>query len=131
MADKKQKRVLGRGLDALLGNSSDDENKLKPPSNVNSFEIDINRIDVNPNQPRSNFDSTELDSLSNSIKDLGIIQPITVRKINSSKYEIISGERRYRATKKAGLTSIPCYIRGVESESDILKMSLNQFYERQ
>ena len=124
MSDKKQKRVLGRGLDALIGNSGNDENKLKPPSNVNSFEIDLNRIDVNPNQPRSNFDSVEIDSLSDSIKDLGIIQPITVRKINPSKYEIISGERRFRASKKAGLTSIPCYIRGVESESDILKMSL-------
>ena len=100
MSDKKQKRVLGRGLDALLGNSSDDENSLKPIGNINSFEIDINKIKVNPNQPRSNFDSAELDSLSNSIKDLGIIQPITVRKINSSKYEIISGESRYRATKK-------------------------------
>ena len=84
MSDKKQKRVLGRGLDALLGNSSDDENSLKPLGNINSFEIDINKIEVNPNQPRSNFDSAELDSLSNSIKDLGIIQPITVRKINSS-----------------------------------------------
>ena len=130
MSDKKQKRVLGRGLDALLGNSGDDENSLKPLGNINSFEIDINKIEVNPNQPRSNFDSAELDSLSNSIKDLGIIQPITVRKINSSKYEIISGERRYRATKKAGLTSIPCYIRGVESESDILKMSLVENVQR-
>ena len=110
MSDKKQKRVLGRGLDALLGNSNDNENKLKPQRNVNSFEIDINNIDVNPNQPRSNFDSVEIDSLSDSIKDLGIIQPITVRKINPSKYEIISGERRFRASKKAGLTSIPCYI---------------------
>ena len=130
MSDKKQKRVLGRGLDALLGNSSDNEDKLKPPSNVNSFEIDINRIDVNPNQPRSNFDSNEIDSLSESIKDLGIIQPITVRKINTSKYEIISGERRFRASKKAGLTSIPCYIRGVENESDILKMSLVENVQR-
>ena len=130
MSDKKQKRVLGRGLDALLGNSGDDENSLKPLGNINSFEIDINKIEVNPNQPRSNFDSAELDSLSNSIKDLGIIQPITVRKINSSKYEIISGERRYRATKKAGLTSIPCYIRGVKSESDILKMSLVENVQR-
>lgn len=130
MSDKKQKRVLGRGLDALLGNSSDDENSLKHLGNINSFEININKIEVNPNQPRSNFDSAELDSLSNSIKDLGIIQPITVRKIDSSKYEIISGERRYRATKKAGLTSIPCYIRGVESESDILKMSLVENVQR-
>ena len=82
-----------------MGNSGDDENSLKPLGNINSFEIDINKIEVNPNQPRSNFDNTELDSLSNSIKDLGIIQPITVRKINSSKYEIISGERRYRAKR--------------------------------
>ena len=130
MTGKKQKKVLGRGLDALLGNSIDDENSLKHIGNINSFEIDINKIEVNPNQPRSNFDSAELDSLSNSIKDLGIIQPITVRKINSSKYEIISGERRYRATKKAGLTSIPCYIRGIESESDILKMSLVENVQR-
>ena len=130
MSDKKQKRVLGRGLDALLGSSSDDENNLELADNTNSFEIDINKIDVNPNQPRSNFDSAEIDSLSDSIKDLGIIQPITVRKINSSKYEIISGERRYRATKKAGLNSIPCYIRGVESESDVLKMSLVENVQR-
>jgi ParB family chromosome partitioning protein len=130
MSDKKQKRVLGRGLDALLGNSNDNDNKLKPQSNVNSFEIDINSIYVNPNQPRSNFDSVEIDSLSDSIKDLGIIQPITVRKINQSKYEIISGERRFRASKKAGLTSIPCYIREVEIESDILKMSLVENVQR-
>ena len=130
MSDKKQKRVLGRGLDALLGSSSDDENNLKPIDNINSFEIDINKIEVNPNQPRSNFDSSELNSLKNSIKEIGIIQPITVRKIDSSKYEIISGERRFRATKKAGLTSIPCYIRGVESESDILKMSLVENVQR-
>ena len=106
MSDKKQKRVLGRGLDALL--NSDDKNDTKEISTgVNSLEIDINKIDVNPNQPRSNFDTTELENLSNSIKELGIIQPITVRKIKSSKYEIISGERRYRASfdQTAQLTS--------------------------
>ena len=130
MSDKKQKRVLGRGLDALLGSSNDVENNLKSLGNINSFEIDINKIEVNPNQPRSNFDNAELNSLSDSIKDLGIIQPITVRRINSSKYEIISGERRYRATKKAGLNSIPCYVKGVESESDILKMSLVENVQR-
>ena len=77
MSDKKQKRVLGRGLDALLGSSSNDENNLKLPGNINSLDIDISKIEVNPNQPRSNFDSTELNSLSDSIKDHGIIQPIT------------------------------------------------------
>ena len=130
MSNNKQKRVLGRGLDALLGSSSDDESNLEPRSNTSSFEININKIQVNPNQPRSNFDSVELNSLSDSIKDLGIIQPITLRKINSSKYEIISGERRYRAAKKAGLTSIPSYIRGIESESDVLKMSLVENVQR-
>jgi len=118
MSDKKQKRVLGRGLDALLSNANEDGTK-ELRTITNSLEIDINKIEVNPNQPRSNFDSSDLESLSNSIKDLGIIQPITVRKINSTKYEIISGERRYRAAKIIGLSTIPCYVRGVESESDI------------
>ena len=73
MSDKKQKRVLGRGLDALLSSSSDEENKLELLGNTNSFEIDINKIEVNPNQPRSNFDSAEINSLSDSIKDLSLI----------------------------------------------------------
>ena len=129
MSDKKQKRVLGRGLDALL--NSDDKNDTKEISTgVNSLEIDINKIEVNPNQPRSNFDTTELENLSNSIKELGIIQPITVRKIKSSKYEIISGERRYRASEIAGLNKIPCYVIGVNSESDVLKMSLVENVQR-
>jgi len=129
MSDKKQKRVLGRGLDALLSNTNEDGTK-ELRTITNSLEIDINKIEVNPNQPRSNFDSSDLESLSKSIKDLGIIQPITVRKINSTKYEIISGERRYRAAKIIGLSSIPCYVRGVESESDILKMSLVENVQR-
>ena len=130
MSDKKQKRVLGRGLDALIGNSNDNEDKLKPLSNVNSFEIDINSIDVNPNQPRTNFDSNEIDNLAVSIKELGIIQPITVRKVNENKYEIISGERRYRASKIAKLDSIPCYIKAVENDTDLLKMSLVENLQR-
>ena len=129
MSDKKQKRVLGRGLDALLSNANEDGTK-ELRTITDSLEIDINKIEVNPNQPRSNFDSSDLESLSNSIKDLGIIQPITVRKINSTKYEIISGERRYRAAKIIGLSTIPCYVRGVESESDILKMSLVENVQR-
>ena len=129
MSDKKQKRVLGRGLDALLSNANEDGTK-ELRTITNSLEIDINKIEVNPNQPRSNFDSSDLESLSNSIKDLGIIQPITVRKINSTKYEIISGERRYRAAKIIGLSTIPCYVRGVQSESDILKMSLVENVQR-
>ena len=130
MSKKKQKKVLGRGLDALLGdpdnsNFSNDNNK-----NSNSFQISLEKIYVNRNQPRTNFDSNEIDNLVVSIKELGIIQPITVRKINDDKYEIISGERRYRASKIANLGSIPCYIKAVEDEADLLKMSLVENIQR-
>ena len=130
MSKKKQKKVLGRGLDALLGdpdnsNFSNDMNK-----NSNSFQISLEKIYVNRNQPRTNFDSNEIDNLVVSIKELGIIQPITVRKINDDKYEIISGERRYRASKIANLKSIPCFIKAVEDEADLLKMSLVENIQR-
>ena len=130
MSKKKQKKVLGRGLDALLGdpdnsNFSNDNNK-----NSNSFQISLEKIYVNRNQPRTNFDSNEIDNLVVSIKELGIIQPITVRKINDDKYEIISGERRYRASKIANLKSIPCFIKAVEDEADLLKMSLVENIQR-
>lgn len=130
MSNKKQKKVLGRGLDALLDSSKEKFESISKFSNINSSEIDINNIQVNPDQPRSNFDKIELENLANSIKELGIIQPITIRKINSSKYEIISGERRYRASKIAGLKSIPCYIKNTDSNSDILKMSLVENVQR-
>jgi ParB family chromosome partitioning protein len=130
MSNKKQKKVLGRGLDALLDSSKEKFESISKLSNINSSEIDIDKIQVNPDQPRSNFDKIELENLANSIKELGIIQPITIRKINSSKYEIISGERRYRASKIAGLKSIPCYIKNTDSNSDILKMSLVENVQR-
>ena len=130
MSNKKQKKVLGRGLDALLNSSDDTEYKKEYQISPNSLEIDINKIQVNPNQPRTNFDSSEIENLTISIKDLGIIQPITVRKIDSKNFEIISGERRFRASKLAGLNSIPCYIKGVENETDILKMSLVENVQR-
>ena len=130
MSNKKQKKVLGRGLDALLNSSDDTQYKKENQISPNSLEIDINKIQVNPNQPRTNFDSSEIENLTISIKDLGIIQPITVRKIDSKNFEIISGERRFRASKLAGLNSIPCYIKGVENETDILKMSLVENVQR-
>ena len=130
MSDKKQKRVLGRGLDALL-NNSDESTSINDLQRIsNSLEILIDKIRVNPNQPRTNFDTNEIENLSQSIKDLGIIQPITVRKVNPEDYEIISGERRFRASKKAGLKSIPCYVKGVDNETDILKMSLVENVQR-
>ena len=130
MSEKKQKRVLGRGLDALL-NNSDENTSINDLQRIsNSLEISIDKIRVNPKQPRTNFDTNEIENLSQSIKDLGIIQPITVRKVNPEDYEIISGERRFRASKKAGLKSIPCYVKGVDNETDILKMSLVENVQR-
>ena len=130
MSNKKQKKVLGRGLDALLNTSDDTEYKKENLITPKSLEIDIKKIQVNPNQPRTNFDSSEIENLTISIKDLGVIQPITVREISSENFEIISGERRFRASKLAGLSSIPCYIKGVDKESDILKMSLVENVQR-
>ena len=128
MSEKKQKKVLGRGLDALLGDT--DNSNLTIKKNTDSFELSLDKIFVNPNQPRTNFDSNEIDNLVVSIKELGIIQPITVRKVNENKYEIISGERRYRASKIANLDSIPCYIKAVENDTDLLKMSLVENVQR-
>ena len=130
--EKKQKKVLGRGLSALL-NDSDSENISfdKPKTNFNVSEgIDIDLIEINPNQPRLNIDNSNLENLSNSIKELGIIQPITVRKISPEMYQIISGERRLRASKIAGLIKIPCYIKEIDEETDSLKMALVENVQR-
>ena len=130
MSEKKQKKVLGRGLDALLGDSDNTGFSTDKKKNTDSLQLSLDKIYVNPNQPRTNFDSNQIDNLVVSIKELGIIQPITVRKINDDKYEIISGERRYRASKIANLESIPCYIKAVEDETDLLKMSLVENVQR-
>ena len=130
MSEKKQKKVLGRGLDALLGDTDNSNLSIEKKKKTNSIQLSLNKIHVNPNQPRTNFDSKEIDNLVVSIKELGIIQPITVRKLNEDKYEIISGERRYRASKLANLESIPCYIKAVENDTDLLKMSLVENVQR-
>ena len=130
MSEKKQKKVLGRGLDALLGDSDNADFSNGRNKNIDSLQLSLDKIHVNPNQPRTNFDSNQIDNLVVSIKELGIIQPITVRKIKDDKYEIISGERRYRASKIANLESIPCYIKAVEDETDLLKMSLVENVQR-
>ena len=128
MSEKKQKKVLGRGLDALLGDA--DNSNLSFKKNSSSSELSLDKIYVNPNQPRTNFDSNKIDNLVVSIKEIGVIQPITVRKVNDNKYEIISGERRYRASKIANLDSIPCYIKAVENDTELLKMSLVENVQR-
>ena len=106
MAKATKKQALGRGLSALLKDpsndikSADDKNADKVIGNI--VEIDINSIEVNPFQPRTNFSEESLRELASSIQELGIIQPITVRKMEFNKYQLVSGERRFRASKLIG-----------------------------
>ena len=116
----------GRGLDALIDTHS--EVKTEGSSNLN--EIEIAQIEPNPNQPRREFDQEALQELANSIRELGIIQPITLRKVNGQKYQIIAGERRWRASQMAGLTSIPAYIRTVEDEN-VMELALVENIQRE
>ena len=122
MANKKQ--VLGRGLSAMLSSEKIDTNT----SNIN--EVQVNEISVNPFQPRSNFSNNSLKELSVSIKNIGIIQPITVRKIGTNNYQLISGERRLRACKEIGLRKIPAFIREA-NDLDSLEMALVENIHRQ
>ena len=128
---KGKKKVLGRGLDALLG-KNDGENILE--SNIsrdNKFnEILLSKISSNPFQPRKSFKKETIIELANSIKSQGIIQPITVRKINNNKYQLISGERRVRACKLAGIEKIPVYIIKAD-EQKMLEMGLIENIQRE
>ncbi|MCC8187234.1 MAG: ParB/RepB/Spo0J family partition protein [Bacteroides sp.] len=123
MAQKRN--ALGRGLDALL---SMDEVKTEGSSSIN--EIELSQISVNPNQPRREFDETALQELADSISEIGIIQPITLRKLSDDAYQIIAGERRYRASLKAGLKSIPAYIRTADDEN-VMEMALVENIQRE
>ena len=98
--------ALGRGLDALI---STEDVRTSGSSTIN--EIALNQIEPNPNQPRHEFDQEALDELATSIRELGIIQPITLRQVADDRYQIIAGERRWRASQLAGLETIPAYIR--------------------
>ena len=121
-----QKRnALGRGLDALL---SMDDVKTEGSSSIN--EIELAKITVNPNQPRREFDETALQELADSIAEIGIIQPITLRKLSDDEYQIIAGERRYRASQKAGLKTIPAYIRTADDEN-MMEMALIENIQRE
>src|SRR5690554_3448460 len=115
MAKATKKRAMGRGLSSLLTDpqnditSVEDNNADKVVGNI--MELDIENIEINPFQPRTNFNEETLKELSASIRELGVIQPITVRKTGFNQYQLISGERRLRASKLAGLTTIPAYVR--------------------
>ena len=133
MAKAIKKQALGRGLSALL---KDPENDIKSVNDKNAdqvvgniIELDIDAIEINPFQPRTNFNEEQLQELASSIRELGLIQPITVRKLDFNKYQLISGERRLRACKIVGLTTVPAYIR-IANDNESLVMALVENIQR-
>lgn len=126
MAIKKKYTALGRGLDALI--STQEEVETSGSSSIS--EIAISQIEANPNQPRREFDPQALEELSDSIRNFGIIQPITLRKLSDDSYQIIAGERRWRASQMAGLQRIPAYIRTADDEN-MMQMALVENIQRE
>ena len=134
MAKAYKKQSLGRGLSALLENQENDINSAQD-SNANQLigniiELPIDQIKINPFQPRTNFENDKISELANSIEQLGIIQPITVRKIGFKSYQIISGERRFRAVSYLKIKSIPAYIR-IANDQQSLEMALVENIQRE
>ena len=120
---------LGRGLDTIMGGSNAQYSTSTAQQIVAVREIPLTQIDVNPFQPRTEFSEEELQELADSISKIGIIQPITVRTIEGGRYQIISGERRFRASKRAGLTSIPAYVRETDDQG-MVEMALVENIQR-
>ena len=134
MAKATKKQALGRGLSALL---KDPDNDIKSASDKNAdqvvgsiVELELSAIEMNPFQPRTSFNEETLRELASSIKELGVIQPITVRKTDFNKYQLVSGERRFRASKLIGLRTIPAYIR-IANDQESLEMALVENIQRQ
>lgn len=134
MAKATRKQALGRGLSALL---KDPENDIKSAEDKNAdklvghiVELELSSIEVNPFQPRTSFNEESLRELASSIRELGVIQPITVRKLDFDKYQLVSGERRFRASKLVGLENIPAYIR-IANDQESLEMALVENIQRQ
>ncbi|MDH3652263.1 MAG: ParB/RepB/Spo0J family partition protein, partial [Saprospiraceae bacterium] len=121
---KVDKKELGKGIRALLGNADVLASKEPPKSQIDYItEIAIDQIEANPYQPRNEFDPTEMKELSESIKTFGLIQPVTLRRLSSEAYQLISGERRLRASRQAGLKLIPAYVRQA-NDQEMLEMAL-------
>ena len=134
MAKSNRKPALGRGLSALL---NDSENVIESVKNKNAdqiigniIDLPIKNISTNPFQPRTHFNDEALKELSTSISELGIIQPVTVRKTKKGEFELVSGERRYRASQMAGLESIPAYVR-LANDQESLEMALVENIQRE
>lgn len=125
MAVKKKFNALGRGLDALISTES-----VRPQGSSTINEISIDLIEANPNQPRREFDDEALQELAHSIREIGIIQPITLRQIADNKFQIIAGERRWRASQLVGLKAIPAYIRTIKDEN-VMELALVENIQRE
>ena len=125
MAVHKKFNALGRGLDALISTES-----VRPQGSSTINEIPLEQIEPNPNQPRREFDEDALQELANSINEIGIIQPITLRQVEDNKFQIIAGERRWRASQLAGLTAIPAYIRTIKDEN-VMELALVENIQRE
>ena len=132
MAKATKKQALGRGLSALLKETAEvtsatEKNADKLVGNI--LEIELSQIEVNPFQPRTYFDEDALQELANSIRELGVIQPITVRKLSENKFQLVSGERRFRASKLLGNNTVPAYIR-LANDQEMLEMALVENIQR-
>ena len=125
MPVKKKFNALGRGLDALI---SSEELHTQGSSTIN--EVPLDQIEPNPNQPRREFDPETLQDLANSIREIGIVQPITLRQTADDRYQLISGERRWRASQMVGLSTIPAYIRKINDEN-VMEMALVENIQRE
>ena len=134
MAKSNRKQVLGRGLSALLNDPKDSDKTILEKNFSKSItsivNLPVSKNKTNPSQPRSNFNEESLKELSISIAELGIIQPITVRKMKADEYQLISGERRLKATIMAGIDKIPAYIR-LANDSELLEMALVENIQRE
>ena len=119
---------LGRGMDAILGGGASFEN-TQASGATEIGNLNINEIEANPDQPRKDFDPEEMQNLCDSIKHYGVFTPITVRKLNDHKYQIIAGERRFRASKMAGLDTIPAYIK-TANDNEVAEMALIENIQR-
>ena len=130
-SNSKKKSALGKGLSALLENAETDiTSKSNGTGIVGSIStLPIEKIEANPFQPRTYFDEEALKELANSIKELGVIQPITVRKIDKNQFQLVSGERRFRASKLIGNKTVPAYIRLV-NDQEMLEMALVENIQR-
>jgi ParB family transcriptional regulator, chromosome partitioning protein len=133
MAKKNKKQVLGRGLSALLDDpdrgieSANDMNADKVVGNI--IDLEIEKIEVNPYQPRTHFNEESIQELAESIKTLGIIQPITVRKLDRNQYQLVSGERRFRAAKSLNFDTVPAFVR-IANDQETLEMALVENIQR-